>query len=157
MSETYSSRFFVSRQQYWGEENPYTVEIACGGLNYANPDMLGVRWANLGEGKEFSDPEEAVEAAIAICEQWRKTQPEAQVAMGHTGGNTLPFEGEEFDSLRLRAKKLKDELPKCDQCGGLLGKDTYTHELAFDGEKFCREYCAEKHYNEILSSESEES
>lgn len=53
------TRWFVSRQDYWGEENPLAVEIAAGGLNYANADMLCVAYARLGEGEEYEDPREA--------------------------------------------------------------------------------------------------
>ena len=39
-------KYFVSRQSYWGEEEPLVVEIAHGGLDYANADMLS-------DGPEF--------------------------------------------------------------------------------------------------------
>ena len=144
-------KWFVSRQSYWGvdEEEGTIVEVAQGGLDYANPDMLGAKWPHLGEGKEFSDPREAVTAAIAICEEWKKTNPNARVAMGATGGNTLPFEGQEYDVLHKRAEDIYEKLPKCAECGDLLGDETFTHDYA-DDDKFCREYCAEKNHGKYL-------
>jgi len=152
-------KFFVSRQNYWGmcEGDGTIVEVAQGGSDYANPDMLGVRWAHLGEGKEFSDPREAVDAAIAICEEWKKTDPNAHVAMGSTMGFTMYFEWEEYDSLRQKAEELYQKLPKCDECGGLMGDETFTHDYALGtDEKFCREYCAEENYRKIVIQDQED-
>jgi len=141
-------KFFVSRQRYYGvdEDEGTVVEIAYGGLDYANPDMLGTKWPHLGEGKEFSDPREAVEAAIRVCDAWRVSgESNAKVAMGATGGNTIPFEPKEYDEARARAEELYEKLPKCDQCGEVLGKQTYSHDLDDQG-KFCSEHCADKNY-----------
>lgn len=152
-------KFFVSRQQYWGveEEEGTVVEVAYGGLDYANPDMLGTKWRELGEGKEFTDPREAVEAAIRVCDAWRKAGcPHAKVAMGSTGGCTIPFEPKEYDACRARAAELFEKLPKCAECGELLGTETFTHDLVMDDEKFCREYCAEKNYNACNETEEED-
>lgn len=152
-------KWFVSRQDYWGmcEGDGTIVEVASGGIDYANPDMLVAKWPELGEGKEFTDPREAVEAAIAICEQWKKTDHNAHVAMGATGGNTLYFEWEEYDALRKRAEELYEKLPKCDECGGLMGNETFTHDYAIGtDEKFCREYCAEEAYRKIVIQDQED-
>jgi hypothetical protein len=143
-------KFFVSRQHYWGveEEDAYIVEIAYGGLDFANPDMLGERWANLGEGREYTDPREAVEAAIRVCDAWRKSgESRAKLGMGSTGGNTIPFEPKEYDEARKRAQELYDKMPKCAECGEVLGKETYTHYLVCDDERFCSDSCTEKHYD----------
>lgn len=144
-------KWFVSRQSYWGmcEGDGTIVEVASGGSDYANPDMLGAKWPHLGEGKEFNDPREAVEAAIAICEEWKKTDPNAHVAMGATGGMTLYFEWQEYDVLRQKAEDIYSKLPKCAECADLLGDETYSHEYA-DDDKFCREYCAEKNHGKYL-------
>lgn len=149
-SRTTGPKFFVSRQTYWGvdPEEGTVVEVAYGGLDYANPDMLVAKWGNLGEGKEFSDPRDAVAAAIAVCEAWKEHgEKNAKVAMGSTGGNTIPFEPKTYDEVVKRAQELYDKLPKCAECGELLGSETYTHDLIMDDEKFCSEHCAEKNYN----------
>lgn len=145
-------KYFVSRQNYWDRCAPEAsvVEVAIGGRDYANPDMLGVKWSHLGEGKEFTNPVEAVEAAIQICEEWRKTNCDAMVGMGATMGFTMSFDGQEYEELRKRAKEMFDKLPKCAQCGELMGKENYTHDLNFEDESFCSEGCAEKSYRFIL-------
>ena len=94
--------YFVSRQCYWGVEDPYVVEVASGGLDYANPDMLGVKYKRLGEGKEYLDPREAVQAAIAISRAWTETDgAPLPVAYGATGGMTMPLRTPESPPLAL--------------------------------------------------------
>lgn len=155
--------WFVSRQMYWGvdPEDANVVEIAAGGRDYANPDMLCAKYD--GEGKEYEDPREAAEAALEIAKLWRRDAPDniISVAYGSTGGFTLPFEPERDDTyfdaekgvevideehtaekkLRQWAEETYDKLPKCDLCGKLLPEEYFIDE---SGEfKFCREYCAE--------------
>ncbi len=145
-------KFFVSRQRYWGvdEEEGTVVEIAYGGSDYANPDMLTTAYGIMGEGKEYHDPREAVEAAIRVCDAWRADgETNAKVAMGATGGNTIPFEPKTYDEARKRAEELYEKLPKCAECGEPLGDETFSHDLTCDDEKFCSERCAEKNYNDI--------
>lgn len=138
-----ANKWFVSRQCYWGVEDPNVVEIAGGGLDYANADMLVTKYE--GEGEEYTDPREAVEVALAIAETWRKDEPfmTIGVAHGHTGGFTMPFELSEEKELKTWAEKIYAALPKCDHCGELLGDVTYSDE--FGDFQFCREYCAERH------------
>ncbi len=142
------NKWFVSRQSYWGvePEDQNVVEIASGGLDYANPDMLSAAYKNLGEGQEYDDPRDALTAALAIRDAWRKNKPHLviRVAHGCTMGMTMPFEGEEDEkALWEWANAAWEKLPKCDQCGGVLPKDHFTdcdsREL-----KFCSERCAEK-------------
>ncbi len=151
-------KFFVSRQCEY-PDGDYVVEIAQGGLDYANPGMLTPKWAELGEGKEFDDPREAVEAAIKIRDEWNLSRffPDvlraavhgAEISFGCTMGFTLPLERMSDEQLHQKAEKIYDGLPKCAECNNLLGKETYTHDYA-DEDKFCREYCAEKNYNNYL-------
>ena len=67
--------YFVSRQCYWGVEpdEQNVVEIASGGRDYSNPDMLVEKYA--GEGQEYSDPREALEVALSIAKQWKQDKP----------------------------------------------------------------------------------
>lgn len=60
---------FVSRQSYYytGEE---AVEVAIGGADYSSPNALGGAFD--GELTTFDSVVEAVEAAIAIRENWEK-------------------------------------------------------------------------------------
>jgi hypothetical protein len=142
--------YFVNRQSYWGveEKDSVIVEIAVGGSDYANPGMLVPKWRNLGEGQEFKDPREAVEAAIAICRAWRQAgEKKAKVAYGCTGGFTMPFDPATFLKAQDWADDRFEKLPKCDVCGDLMGEeDHYTHEFADKDENFCSEHCAEKAY-----------
>lgn len=152
-------RYFVSRQQYWGveEKDCNIVEIASGGLDYANADMLVSKYKHLGEGQEFDDPREAVEAALKIQEQWKKDSPdkEINIAHGFTGGNTIPFEPESSENLKQWADKIYEELPKCGECGNVLGKDTYYHDYSND-DRYCSRYCAEQNYSNIIEEDIKE-
>lgn len=138
--------YYVSRQSYWGvePEDQNTVEIASGGRDCANPDMLVTKYD--GEGDEYSDPVKAVEAALAIAEQWQKDCPTLQinVAHGFTGGSTMPFEGCDKDELIEWAKKAHEKLPKCDWCGEVLEDKSLYRLCDYPDEKFCGESCAEK-------------
>jgi len=145
-------KWFVSRQSYWGvdEDEANVVEIAAGGCDYANADMLVEKYD--GEGQEYHDPREAVEKAIEIAKAWKKDQPKLKIGIAHgfTGGYTMPFETSDIKDLRKWAKEAFEKLAKCDQCGGLIEGDGYV----LHGEpdlKFCREYCAEKYYDTELA------
>ncbi len=90
-------KWFVSRQDYYGEddETRYCVEIAAGGIDYSNPDMLCEKYRDAGEGDEFRDPREAVQAALAVAKAWAADRPDLviNVAHGDTMGGFMPFEG----------------------------------------------------------------
>jgi hypothetical protein len=138
----------VTRQSQW-PEGTLCVEISRGDINYSNPGMLVGSYP--GEGAEFNDPREAVQTAIEIAQAWQKDCPKEKIGIAHgaTGGYTMPFEGEElteetFKGLREWAEKEWEELPKCDHCGGLVGKQFYTSPDHGDDFKFCREYCVEE-------------
>lgn len=147
-------KYFVSRQCYWPDgEN--VVEIAMGGLDYSNADMLVSKYA--GEGEEYYDPREAVEAALEIAKQWKSDCPDKEigVASGCTMGYTMPFEPSEEKELKEWAEKQYEGLPKCDRCGDLIEGDGY---VLFDEPdwKFCREYCAEQWQAENMVEEEVE-
>lgn len=137
--------YTITRQRQW-PSGDQVVEVSAGTLDYANPDMLVCKFARLGEGETFVSPVLAVEAAIAICEAWRKDGcPEAQIGHGATGGMTMPFDACTYGEARAWAAKREEKLPRCDRCGELLGRERYTvPEL--DDQLFCREFCAERAY-----------
>jgi hypothetical protein len=93
-------RFFVSRQLYW-HTGDKVVEVAGGGADYCNPDMLCEKWANLGEGCEFDSPVDAVEAAICVRDAWKETGVDCRVELVYTGGYTM-YGDENPTDLRLR-------------------------------------------------------
>lgn len=138
------SKWFVSRQCYWGVEDPNVVEIAGGGLDYANPDMLVEKYP--GEGEEYTDPRKAAEVALAIAAAWKKDNPDMTigVAHGNTGGYTMPFEPGGEKELKAWAEKQYESLPRCEQCGGLMGDEEYFD--SFDEPTLCSERCAEKNH-----------
>ena len=145
-------KWFVSRQCYWGvdEDEQNIVEIAQGGLDYANPDMLVEKYE--GEGETYTDPVKAIEVSLKIAEQWQKDSPELIIGVAHgcTGGMTIPFEADEQEEIRKWAKETLEMLPKCDRCGAVLPEEHYIIP-DLDDEKFCREYCAEERTNEIFN------
>jgi hypothetical protein len=120
------------------------VEIASGGLDYANPDMLVEKYA--GEGSEYANPVEALEAALEIAKQWKQDKPELKINIAHgfTGGYTMPFEPDSEEQLKEWAQKTYESLKKCGQCGEILGKETWRMSEDHDLGEFCSEYCADK-------------
>lgn len=94
--------YAVTRQRYIdGDE---VVEVAIGGLDYANPDALVKKYP--GEMEEYKNPIKAIEAAISICRNWRKDgNKKAKVAIGYTGGYSVPFESVSFRNARKWAKQ----------------------------------------------------
>lgn len=146
--------YTVTRQRQWPEGTP-VVEVSAGGLDYTNPDALVEKYP--GEFETFDDPREAVDAAIAICLSWREDgEPEAQVGHGATLGMTMPFDTCTFREARAWAQKRYETLPKCARCGEVLPEKHYTvPEL--DGERFCREYCAERAQEEVQIEEAHRS
>jgi hypothetical protein len=149
-------KLYVSRQVYWGVDDPNTVEIAQGGLDYANPDMLVSKYP--GEGQEYTNPIEAVEAAIEIAKAWKRDCPKLKIsiASGYTGGCTMPFEASTRRELRVWAKKLYETLPKCDQCGSLIEGDPVILTEYSDDGKFCRGYCAEEYLAKMMKETEDE-
>ena len=139
--------YFVSRQSQW-PEGTLCVEINSGGTDHANPGMLVEKYP--GEGREYDNPVEAVEAGIKIARWWQDDRPAETILIAHgaTGGYTMPFEGEElndetFAGLRAWAAGVYEKFPACDQCGKKMpgGPECTNHE---NDEQFCGSYCAEE-------------
>lgn len=148
-----SNKWFVSRQCYWGvgPEDCSVVEIAVGGLDYTNPDMLVDRWAKLGEGQEYTDPREALKAAKLIRDAWKTAESDdmVHIEVGATGGYTMPFAehptDEQLDQWALAAWNVA---PKCDRCGEPLSDEGF-FTSAFSDDKFCSDNCADSAYAEL--------
>ena len=146
-------KWVVTRQHYY-YSGLLVVEIAQGGHDFSNADALCSKYP--GEFKEFNDPVEVAETAIAIATAWRKDEPGKRIYIAHgaTGGFTMEFEPTTIKEVRSWAAKAYDALPKCDQCGELLPEDYLVDE--FGDCKFCREYCAEKNQREQEKLNQEE-
>jgi len=136
---------YVSRQISWPDGFRY-VEIETGGPDMASPGELAGRLG--GEG-EYTDPREAVEAAIALWETWQAVEPYS--AIGISLGTTLggvcvhdPDMQPDLDALRAWAEERYEDMPKCDRCGDPLGKETWTlPDYDYADERFCSENCAD--------------
>lgn len=156
------TKYFCSRQSYWpAGEN--VVEIAAGGLEYSNPDMLSDlpdhTYGKLGDMLETMDPREALEAAIAIRDEWNRRGGNARIEVGFTHGCTIPFEEHPTDKqLQEWAEAAWAETPKCAKCGDPLpGEDWYyIPEIGVEDLWFCSEYCADEYFfREYLDSVAE--
>jgi len=149
-------RYYVSRQSYWGiePEERYCVEIAEGGLNYANPDMLVSKYV---EG-EYDNTLDAVNAAIEIRDAWQSDEPELNIRIdyGFTGGYTMPFLSQNTDEELLQwANSQIDNMPKCSRCGKPYEENCgWSHQ--FSDYEFCSEYCTNKDWDEVDEEDEEE-
>lgn len=139
----------VTRQLQWQDGNN-VVEVSFGNLDYTNPDALSAKYP--GEFKEFSDPREAVGAAIEIAKAWQADAPDKTIEIGYgaTGGFTMPFDGEPltentFQELVDWANAKYEKLEKCDGCSEPLPekRKRWTAE-DWSGAEYCSEYCANK-------------
>ena len=134
------TKWVGSRQSYW-PDGEMVVEIAGGGRDYANPDMLVPKWADLGEGDEFTDPREAAKAAIAIAEAWRTSVEEpVTVRYGYTAGFTCPFDESTDGEVVAWANDVYEHLPKCAMCGGIAREHWKLPDDDLD-EVFCSPRC----------------
>lgn len=147
--------YYVSRQCYYysGER---IVEVTSGGFDYAGCDMLPPRYA--GEGREYEDPREAVEAAISICREWRKEYKGRfpRVGFGCTGGMGLEVEGDTFASARKAAREVWEHLPKCPMCGEPLPAPRKRLRPFDCDEDMCSERCAERWAADMQVEETEQ-
>ena len=138
-------KYFVSRQVYW-PDGDHVVEIASGGCDYANPDMLVPHYP--GEGQEYDDPREALKAAFAIRDAWK----DCRIEHGFTGGYTMPFSDEPTDQeLTDWAKAEYDSIPKCPICGEPYDPSNAYYLVDYgNDETYCSEYCADKAYSSMF-------
>jgi hypothetical protein len=161
MARKEAQKWAVTRQHYWywGVDEPesYVVEIAYGGLDYANPDALGATYP--GEMNEFYDPREAVRTAYRIAIAWKRDHPELaewiKIATGWTWGSTLPFEQGTIGAAWAYAQKYMEEIDTCAQCGDVVGKERYTL-MEYDDDVFCSEDCAERTYDDMMADRDED-
>jgi hypothetical protein len=155
--------YYVSRQLYWPDGDP-VVEIAAGGLDYANPDMLCTRFA--GEGETYTDPRDALAAAISIRDEWqaherrrkesRINPDDIRIEHGFTAGFTMPFMSHDEDAELLAwAEKEAESLPRCDRCGEIIEGNPIRIWGDLLEERFCADYCAEQRYMELCEFEED--
>jgi len=160
------TKWYVSRQSYWGVDDPLVVEIAYGGLDYANPDMLSDPdriYRYLGCDQEYSNPFEAIRAAFKIRKRWESFWKEEmhyacpRIEIGGTGGNTLPFEEYPLNADLCRWARMEfDKLERCQRCGEPLGDEHWTLWGDESFGKFCSRFCAEEYEFENFYEENDE-
>ena len=144
----------ISRQIYY-YTGDHTVEIQCGGGDYAGPDMLVSAYE--GEGRKFDDPKEATLAAIGVLRAWRKANPEADINLTVRGrlAGEWGCEGEPMTvhDVIAWARAEFDRLDRCPRCEEIMPsdeRDWYSHEFA-DGEKFCSDNCASLSWDDFMA------
>jgi hypothetical protein len=141
-------RFTVTRQRQW-PEGTLCVEISQGGPDYTNPGQLVAKFGKLGEDETFDGMTPAVQAGIAVWRAWKEiTEDPIGIAVGNTGGNTMPFDGEDLTEeyekeLLEKAREFDEGLEKCAHCGDILTDDRFG---AYGENDCCSQHCAEMHY-----------
>src|SRR4051812_9877839 len=131
--------FYVSRQKPYYQGGQLVVEVTSGGRDYAGADMLVPRY--LGEGVEYDDPREAVEAAVEITRAWRRDSKlpansrQILIGTGSTGGGMAEIEGESFKAARKWARLVWAKLPKCGVCGNPLPEEHKRYHLIDDPDR----------------------
>lgn len=153
------SKFTVTRQMPWGEDR-LIVEVNQGNLDYANPGMLAIKYP--GEGETYIGMLPALMSGIEIAKKWQADQPEEAIMLGigNTHGFTMPFDGvrikdtKAIEQLIATAKKFDESLPKCQQCGEILGDEKYRHEFS-DEYCFCSANCADTDYEHCMRDYAE--
>jgi hypothetical protein len=152
--------WYVNRQHYW-PDGEFVVEMAYGGIEYSNPDMLADpdrTYRKLGCDQEYADPREALATAIKVRDEWKKHLDDGEdvrIEHGFTAGMTIPFCSYPSDKeLKEWAEAEAEKLDKCEMCGDIItGKPFVLWD--FQDWKFCSDYCAERFYGENCASDED--
>ncbi len=149
----------ISRQIYY-YTGDHVVEIQCGGIDYAGPDMLVCAFG-YGEGREFDDPKEATLEAIKVLRAWRKAEPESDINLTVRGrlAGEWGCEGEPMPvhDVIVWARAEFDRLDRCPRCAEIMPtneRDWWSHE--FTDIKFCSENCANLDWDDMMVCDEEE-
>ena len=136
-------KYFVNCQHQYYSGN-YLVEIAYPDQDSIGSDMLATNYADEGE---YSDPREALEAAIKVRDALQVDYPKEKIGIAFGRFDMVEGEAQDLEELRAEIEKHYESLPKCDRCGKLRNEDeTYTIYSDPSFGKFCSEYCAEEAY-----------
>jgi hypothetical protein len=169
-------KFYISLQRYY-YSGLNMVEITSGGMDYAGADMLVESRAcsQLGCGRTYADPREAVEAAYKVAKQWKlELRAKRSLKTRNTKSRLLPranskhsayptkkdikvylslgiSAGSELEPMSLqecrqKAEEIYEKLPKCDRCSALLGDEHYLDYNGIGDSKFCSENCSLESY-----------
>src|SRR6266567_4400900 len=149
--------YVVSRQMPFYQQK-YTVEVAAGGYDYCGADMLVVAYSKLGEMCVYDDPREAVRAATAILEQWRKDEPEEEIGIsyGYTHGMFTELPECSVEDAKQWAEEEYKSVAHCDRCDNLIPKSGGWTAQDYLGEDiFCSERCVDFAIQEFFEGLSE--
>lgn len=103
------------------------------------------------DSDKYITPFQAVNQARSIRRTW--------IEEGATKVKIL-IDGQVLTLPQMESWAIKEynSLPKCEECGKILGGDVFTHSLSGD-KLFCTQTCADKNYSFVLErfNDNEES
>ena len=138
-------KYFVNCQHQYYSGN-YLVEIAYPDQYSIGSDMLATNYADEGE---YSDPREALDAAIKVREALQADHPDEEIGIAFGHFDMVEGEPQDIDELRKDIEKHYESLPKCDHCGKPRDdKEFFVIYGDPDYGKFCSESCAEEAFVE---------
>lgn len=137
-------KYFVNCQHQYYSGN-YLVEIAYPDRDSMGSDMLATNYADEGE---YSDPREALEAAIKVREMLQADYPNETVGIAFGHFEMVEGEPQDMEELKAEIEKHYESLPKCDRCGKLIEDGSHVIYGDPDFGEFCSEFCAEEAYFE---------
>lgn len=138
-------KYFVNCQHQYYSGN-YLVEIAYPDRDSIGSDMLATNYADEGE---YSDPREALEAAIKVREMLQADHPNETVGIAFGHFDMVEGEAQDMEELKAEIEKHYESLPKCDHCGKMRDdKEFFVIYGDPDYGKFCSESCAEEAFVE---------
>jgi hypothetical protein len=149
-------KYVVTRQHYY-YSGARVVEVETGGWDCVGPGALSAIYLWAGEGGEYADPREAARVAYDVWKAWNQTLNGSTTAVPiqFSWGSTMgmgtehdPQDTDEDDNpvyltaiqMFMLADEAAENLPKCDQCGDVLGDEVYDLD-GDDSWGFCSWEC----------------
>ena len=137
---------YIVNCQHYFYSDAHVVEIAYPGWDYVGSDMLATYYTDEGE---YSDPREALEAAIKVRDQLQADHPDEEVGIAFGHFDLVEGEPQDLDDLKQEIEDHYQRLPKCDLCGDIIETASWIADDP-DFGSFCSEVCAEKAYRDSL-------
>jgi hypothetical protein len=153
--------FFVSRQRY-SHNNCLYVEIAIGSKNKSE-DILPVRYAKYGEGKNLVDPRDAVRLASSIHQRWNldyqdETKKLSIVGLVNKEGKAVrhvfDFNAKDMASVQAWAEATFKSMTKCSSCARPIGSKKPLEDTSLPEKSFCSEVCYANLYRQMFGKEA---
>jgi hypothetical protein len=154
--------FRLSRQRY-AHNNCLYVEIAVGSKN-TSEDILPVRYAKYGEGKNLVDPRDAVRLAQSIHQRWNldyqdETKKLSIVGLANKEGKAVRhvfnFDAKDMAQVQAWAETTFKQMEKCSSCQRPIGSARKPIESAdLPAKCFCSEVCYANIYRQMFGKEA---